>query len=149
YAPPALVDGTTDDRRLRSLVKIDAAPAVPFRLQGFYEREAADIDGSGGGPIATTQVGTIRNHVWNARVTWTPWDATAVDAHVNGFRGGEDYEPRPPFTRAGPPYVNDFGGLVPSSGAAGYNELHQRSVITGASFTRYLDHGGQRHEFKG
>ena len=148
YPPPGSMGTTTDERRRRSLVKIDAAPAVPVRLQGFYEREAADIDGLGGGAsLASTQVATVRNHVGNARITWTPRAATAIDARASAFRNDENYEPRPPYTREGPPRVIDYGGL-PASGAAEFRELHQRSVTAGASFTHYLDRPGQWHELR-
>lgn len=148
YPPPGLLDGSRNERRPRTLLKMDAAPAADIRLQGFYEREAADIDGFGGNPMATTQVATLRNHVWNARVTWSPTSGSMIDARLSGFRGDEDYEPRPPYTRAGPPYVGDYGGVVPSSGAAGYSELHQRSVTSSASITQYLSRFGRFHEIK-
>ena len=150
YSPPGLLDGSRNERRPRSLVKIDAAPFSRIRLQGFHAREAADIDGDGGGrSIASTQVTTIRNHVWNARVTWTSGGATLFEARTSGVRNDEDHEPRPPFTRAGPPYISDSSGIVPSSGAANFSEWHQRSIVASGSVMRYIPSGGQRHELKG
>ncbi|MEP7309320.1 MAG: TonB-dependent receptor [Acidobacteriota bacterium] len=150
YPPPGLLDGTRNERRPRAVLKIDAAPSTNIRLQGFYERDTADIDGFGGyAPMATTQVATIRNHVWNARATWSPGAATMIDARVSGFRRDEDDEPRPPYTRAGPPYIGESGdGIVPSSGAANYFELHQRTLTGAASMTRHLDFSGHSHQLK-
>jgi hypothetical protein len=149
YPPPGLLDGSRNERRPRSVVKIDTAPGGAVRLQGFYTREAADIDGFGGNtPMATTQVATIRNHVWNARATWTPAARTSVEARASGFRTDEDYEPRPPYTRAGPPYVGDGSGIVPSSGAANYSERHQRSVTASASVAQYRSLDGRFHDLK-
>jgi len=153
YAPPGLVDGNTDGRKLQSLVKVDAAPASPVRLQGFFTHGAADTDGYGAGVpgsgphLATSQMMTVHNNVWNARATWTPGSATLVEVRTSGFREDEDHEPRPPFTRAGPPYVRDDGtGL--SSGAASYSELHQRSITASGSAAHDFTAFGQLHEFK-
>lgn len=149
YPPPGLLDGSRNERRPRSLVKIDAAPFSHVRLQGFHEREAADIDGNGGGTsVASTQVTTIRNHVWHARATWTSKGATLFEARTSGFRNDEDDEPRPPFTRAGPPHVTDNSGVVPSSGAADFGEWHQRSTTAAGSVTRYVTAGEQHHQMK-
>jgi hypothetical protein len=98
--------------------------------------------------MASTHVVTIRNHVWNARTTWTAGPRTSIEARAAGFRADEDYEPRPPYTRAGPPHIFDYGGT--SSGAADYSELHQRSVTASASITQYRNPGGRHsHELKG
>ena len=141
--PSGPLNGVTDERRPRSLVKLDAAPGSKLRLQGFYERDAADIEGS----LATSSVATIRNHIWNVRAMWTPTSATTVDARISGFREYEDSEPRSPFTRAGPPYVTDNAGL-PATGAANFSELHQRSISTAASVTHYQRGVSGFHEFK-
>jgi hypothetical protein len=149
YVPSGLLNGSTNERKPRSLVKLDAAPASRIRLQGFFSLDAADTDGAGpASNIASSQVATIRNYVGNARATWMATAATMVDAHVSGFSGNEDYEPRPPFTRAGPPLVIDYDPLVPSTGAGGYSELHQRSIMADASVNRDLNLFGRRHEAK-
>jgi hypothetical protein len=127
YAPPGLVDGNTDGRKLQSLVKVDAAPASPVRLQGFFTHGAADTDGYGAGvpaPARTlprSQMMTVHNNVWNRPRNLDAWLSEPLSrCGTSGFREDEDHEPRPPFTRAGPPYVRDDGtGL--SSGAASYS----------------------------
>jgi TonB dependent receptor len=93
-------------------------------------------------------VATIRNHVWNARVMWSPAATTTIDAHTSGFRSDEDYEPRPPFTRSGPPRITDSASVLPTTGAAGYSELHQRSITAAASIAHGVTGFGRFHELK-
>lgn len=153
YRPLGLLDGSTDERKPRYLVKLDAAPSARVRLQGFYMRETADIDGYGAGVpgwgplIETSQVAEIRNDAWNARLTWSPSPATLIDARAGGFRGASRYEPRPPATRAGLPYACDYG-LNHCTGAADFSEIYRRSAVASASATQRLHGFGRFHEIK-
>jgi hypothetical protein len=147
FTPLTRTDGQTDERHLRALLKIDAAPASHVRLQGFYMRDASDTDGYGNEThIASSQVATVRSHVWNARATWSLASNSLIDAHLAGFLSDEDDEPRPPFSRAGPPMVFDYAGS--DSGANGFFVLHQKSVSAATSVTHTASGFGRIHEIK-
>ena len=142
------------------VLKLDAAPRPEFRLQGFYQRDVADWTGVNLSPATPTleTTGTIRrrNHVWNARATWTISSTTLAELRTGGYTGFTRRDPIAPATAAGPPVRQDevtgvFSGNVLNISeddreaiTSTFRLVHNRQLLGGHEFTLGLEHESTR-----
>lgn len=133
----------------RFVGKFDAAPSRDWTLQGFYNRDVANIDGVeiGAGREATEASADLRrrNHVWNGRANWALSDRTLVEMGFGGLVGELRNDPHAPSTRSGPPPKYDVLTGTVSDNTTEWSDSDRASVTTSATVSHMMRAKGSHH----
>jgi hypothetical protein len=143
YAGP----GSTDQRTKLAMLKVDAAPSNNVHLQGFVTRNASDTIGAGIPRPESSPDEFVRQHAWNARVTWMLAPATVFDAWTSGNSGTDNFEPHPPATLDGPSPQTE---LTTGESCCNSYWLYERrsSVLAGVALDHHTSLWRGTHDLK-
>jgi hypothetical protein len=148
----ALGNVPADERWPRAVGKINWAASQTIKVEGFVEADRDNLTGNAAGSTTAPEATSLNQApkvLWNGRVTWTPTNRTMIEFRNGGLGYEQRIFPTPPGTIDGPAPHRDTVTGINSVNVAGFRQLDEKRLLTGASVTHYVDHfAGNSHQLK-
>lgn len=128
-------------RQHRGITRLLTVPADGLRVEGSVVRTVADrLAGNTSPTTAPEAIRDLRNEygLWSARATWASGPRTLVEVRAGRLTGINNFRPRAPATRFGPPPHVDLVTGVTSVNISQYFFLSSERRPVSAAITHVL-----------